>query len=257
MEIIFKSATLYLAFVFCAKVLSNSERKHLALILLPCPDTVGSDPQIYHCTYIGGDYTMPRLVAVGEDIIVSTPWPRTWTTLHISAKPPFRADAALPRRLNDWSLHRTLRFTNVTNTVPFRIPPEAQAVAGLVCSGVSSTIARIRNDGWAGTPPLTLFYALAGLEGAPSVLAVCLGLCNDSSGTHHWAHTHCMLPRDGAGAIREDGNCESHVCARDHISTWHEGTRIFDESWPKVALMFTVCRLNETGNTLVMHLWCV
>ena len=95
------------------------------------------------------------------------------------------------------------------------------------------------------------------------VFAVCLGVCTDASGTHHWAHIHqWVTSEDKTEVVRGDVACGSHICTRDHVSTWDRAARIHDVQcvtvmgFPKqltVDLTFTACPVNETGKTLVMH----
>ena len=252
MEMSYKGITFYLAFLFCTQVI-NDDRKHLALILLRCPDNVNSIAPIYHCTCISNRSI--RLVALSEDTLHSSPWPRSWTMLHVSAKPPFRADTAPPPS-SDLLLYRTLRFTNITNTVPFRVPPEAQKVDGHVCSGFLAATITIQDGGWTGTSPLTLFYHKESYVGSFPAFAVCLGVCTDTLGAQHWAHVHGTTLGDEMEVVRRHGVYGNHICAQDHVSAWPRASRKFDASWRQVTLTFTVCPMNETGRTLVMHLRC-
>ena len=250
--------TVYLALLFCTETQADVT-SHLALIIMPCPSAVNDIPPLHHCGSITYDYNRVVRMRPDDTRAFSQPW--TWTTLYISAK---RAPVIASETKLESSLRRVLRFTNTTNSVPFRIPPSCFSTGGFSCSLMAPPATF--QQGWKGTPPIALLYQDGHRRKGASdgeAFVVCLGVCQKAVG-EHWAHLHSVDKENFKRA------CDAHACSRDHVSAWDEASKLlqlrqkrgtdtppYREGRPihrSVTLVFTVCPINENGKTLVMHI---
>ena len=261
------------AILFCTQ-----KSLQIGLALTRCPDAPDSERPLYHCGAQGF-----RLVTIPSDarpIFI----PPDWTTVYLTAQPPFRADPAYAQTSassgpeSSQTVSRALAYTNTTTTAPFRVPPAALSSGGLFCTSSSPAALPF---GWSGDPPLALVYeSLQGWfdpfhhERSGPVLSVALGVCG--AARTHWAAvrvgTGVTRVENGAGGrdvvvaphadtdARGDGE---HACPEDHVETWPGRARkvlmpISDlhdaSSQMEVIFKFVPCPMNEEGRTLVMHL---
>ena len=229
---------------------------HLALILQPCPGKGDNGQSLYQCGSTVDNRI--RLVHISEDNMHEFAQRWSWKTLFITAMPPFRSDMRLSRTIYNPSVYKVLRFTNMTNAVPFRIPPKNyrkrlyRFCGAMVCN---SLIAPPNfGYGWTGLPPISLVYSHS--PGGQVILVVCLGVCADSVGAH-WAHLHRPERKNHKATLPVTAKhpCRSHDCLQDHISAWDDFSKTFELFPTSVTLKFTVCPISDAvGQTLVMDI---
>ena len=211
----------------------------MVLFLHPIPET--TNPPLY---------SYSRFVSSNQIVIKQEPW--IWRTLYIPAKPRFGIRSLAEDPEKSW-FYKTLRFTNMTVDVPFRIPPQCVSLkSNIQCVGMKPAGLQ-SGPRWTGMPPLSLCYELASNLFRVK-FTVCLGVC-PSSGVH-WAHLHV---RECFGFWRDKWEgyeaCETHSCEQDHVSAWPGASLTVrpKDIRDSVTLSFTVCPINKTGRTLVMH----
>ena len=224
-------ASRYLALLCCTEVVDGVGHQLGLLLYAPVPIVENAKPQMYHCQGYAS-----RLVHVD--------WNKQsgefeWTTLHITAKPPF-SDVAEEASRHP-SIRRVLLRTISEIDAPFRVPPECYVVGDFRCYRAVCA-ARSLDPVHADTrPPMLLRYihedADIGADWQDSTFKICLGVCERSAGAH-WAHVHGLEP---SYCVDDDEDpCDAHVCERDHISAnLDDGTLGLpsgEKSWASFAL---------------------
>ena len=228
-----------------AVLFSSIGDEPLGLALRACPEAIDPTLPLYHTTQPDS-----RLVRIGPLLRHRAVTAQDLKNVYFAHRPKRRAEP----------FPRSLALINGGIFAPFRIP---EAHLRALARDHSVQVLRVTDAPfpWTGTPPVALALESSVMPARKYFWVITLGRCTVGAETSvqrpgaHWATMQqCNYQYN---ALPDAPPMPSHSCQSDHISGWADGRKTFKAyypGWIPVILSFTPCRMNPTGETLVLNL---